>query len=507
MVLALLVAVVPPLLAVLLAYYQSERGVEQRAQAANRFALGRFEVILDDATEAARAAAPLAGMPCSLAEQALRQQTLAWPLLRSINLVKDGTIYCASASGKRAAPEEAHAYVDGQLRLMAGNRITPDRAVLIYRVPTGANSVLIGIDGRHLADVLALVGDDFDDIHLIVGDAMMVRDGSVKPTTPAGSLLKAVTLASDDFPLSLRTIVPEGATWQYFSEYYRSMIALIALLGVVAALLAYRLSLRSLSPRADISRALAAGEFLPYYQPLVRADTGQWSGVEVLLRWNHPVDGMIPADLFIPYTERSGQIVPITEYLMECCSIELSTLDLPQGFHVGINISAAHCGDLALVDACRKFLARFEPDKIVLVLELTEREMFEPSEATYVLFERLHRIGVKIAIDDFGTGHSSFAYLQKFKVDYLKIDRSFVVAAGSEELSEKILASIIDLANRLGLDTVAEGVETDVQCEALMRRGVKYLQGFLFAQPMPFDRLPPVLARPPELPVRQPEAA
>lgn len=496
---ALLVAVVPVLLAISLAYYQSEKGVEEQALAANRFALGRFEVILNDATSAAKAVAPLAGMPCSDAERALRYQTVAWPLLRSVNLVKGGTIYCASVSGAYAVPEEAQAYVDGRLRLMAGNSVTPDRAVLIYRVPDGPNSVLIGVDGRHLSDVLKLVGDNFADVQMIVGPMMMTRDGKVEMVTPLDPSQHGVTLKSLTYPMSVRMIVPEGATWRHFNEHYRSMILLLAVLGMIAAVLTYRLSLRSLSPRAEIVRALAANEFIPYYQPVVRADTGEWSGVEVLLRWQHPVDGMIPADLFIPYIERSGLIVPITEHIIERCRTDLVSIAgrLTQGFHVGINISAAHCNDLSLVEPCRAFLAAFGARKVVLVLELTERELIEPSQETGELFAQLHGLGAKLAIDDFGTGHSSFAYLQNFNIDYLKIDRSFVAAAGSEELSEQILASIIDLANRLGLETVAEGVETIAQRDNLTRRGVDYLQGFLFARPMPLKELVTALGQAP----------
>lgn len=506
---ALLVAVIPVLLAISLAYYQSERGVEEQALDANRFALGRFEVILNDATSAAKAVAPLAGMPCSDAQRALRYQTVAWPLLRSVNLVKDGTIYCASLTGAFPAPEEAQAYVDGQLRLVAGNHFTPDRAVLIFRVPVGSNSVLIGIDGRHLSDVLELVGDNFADVQMVVGPMVMARDGQVEMVTPLAPSQHGVTLKSQTFPISVRTIVPEGATWRHFNEHYRPMILLLAALGAIAAVLTYRLSLKSLSPRAEIVRALAANEFIPYYQPVVRAGTGEWSGVEVLLRWQHPVDGMIPADLFIPYIERSGLIVPITEHIIERCRTELVSIAgrLPQGFHVGFNISAAQCNDLSLVEPCRDFLAAFGASKVVLVLELTERELIEPSEETGELFAQLHGLGAKLAIDDFGTGHSSFAYLQKFNIDFLKIDRSFVVAAGSEELSEQILASIIDLANRLGLETIAEGVETIAQRDNLTRRGVDYLQGFLFARPMPLAELVATLERAPKpQPVRREHA-
>lgn len=121
------------------------------------------------------------------------------------------------------------------------------------------------------------------------------------------------------------------------------------------------------------------------------------------------------------------------------------------------------------------------------MLELTERELIEPTDITRELFEALHRLGVMIAIDDFGTGHSSLGYLRSFNVDYLKIDQSFVAMIGVDALSRHILDSIIELSGKLDLGIVAEGVETAEQCQYLATQGVDFLQGYLFGRPMPAD--------------------
>jgi len=139
------------------------------------------------------------------------------------------------------------------------------------------------------------------------------------------------------------------------------------------------------------------------------------------------------------------------------------------------------------VDDCREFLAAFAPGQVILVLELTERELIEPTDVTRRLFDALHALGVMIAIDDFGTGHSSLGYLRNFNVDYLKIDQSFVAMIGVDALSSHILDSIIELSGKLDLGIVAEGVETAQQCEYLAARGVDYLQGYLFGRPLPCD--------------------
>ncbi len=157
---------------------------------------------------------------------------------------------------------------------------------------------------------------------------------------------------------------------------------------------------------------------------------------------------------------------------------------LPPRFHFGFNICAQHCQEMSLIDDCRRFLAAFASNPVTLVLELTERELITPCQLTDQLFGELRQMGVKIGLDDFGTGHSSLTYLQQFHVDYLKIDQSFVAMIGTNALSRHILDSTISLATRLGLETVAEGVETQEQADFLTERNVNYLQGYLYGRPL-----------------------
>lgn len=174
------------------------------------------------------------------------------------------------------------------------------------------------------------------------------------------------------------------------------------------------------------------------------------------------------------------------------------------GFHVGINITADHCQDMALYDDCRDFLAAFPPGRVILTLELTERKLVVPSDTTEQLFARLQALGVMIAIDDFGTGQSSLGYLRQFKVDYLKIDQSFVAMIGVDALSLHILDSIIELSGKLGLGIVAEGVETIAQRDYLARHRVDFQQGYLFARPMPLAEFVAALGTQPVAQVTRP---
>ena len=488
---ACLVAALPLLLGFPLMLHQSENALETRAMDASRFALNHIETMLDSANLAANAVSQLAGKPCAEAERALRLQATSRPFVRSVNLTENGVIYCTSLNGSVRDAEEADAYAGGHLRLMAGNDVTPDRAVLIYRLPEKSKSVLVGIDGQHLKNILRLVSAEFATVSLLIGNSRMERDGSVSEVTPNRPSVRSITASSKKYPFTMQAANPDGMQLRFLIEHYLPQLGLLALLGTLAGFGTYKLGLRALSPRVEMGRALSAGEFVPYYQPLVRGDDYEWCGLEVLMRWTHPTDGLIPADLFIPYAERSGLIVPMTEHLMAqtCRELAPHAKRLPPDFHIGINVSAAHCMDLRLIDQCRQFLSAFPVGSIVLVLELTERELIEPTDVTDRLFAELRGLGVKIAIDDFGTGQSSLAYLQKFHIDALKIDRSFVAMAGSDVLSRHILDNIIDLANRLNLDVVAEGIENTQQRDYLSQRGVQYLQGYFFGRPMPVDPL------------------
>jgi EAL domain-containing protein (putative c-di-GMP-specific phosphodiesterase class I) len=234
-------------------------------------------------------------------------------------------------------------------------------------------------------------------------------------------------------------------------------------------------------------RALEAAEFVPYFQAVVHGATKKITGIEVLMRWSHPKEGLVRPDLFIPFAEHSGLIVPMTRSLMQQTARLLAPLSatFTEPFHIGINITASHCQDLELVKDCRDFLEAFAPGSVHLVLELTERELIEPTALTHRLFEQIRDLGVKIAIDDFGTGHSSLGYLRQFNVDFLKIDQSFVAMIGVDTLSGHLLDSIMELADKLDLAMVAEGVETQEQSDYLTAHNVNYLQGYLFGRPMP----------------------
>jgi EAL domain-containing protein (putative c-di-GMP-specific phosphodiesterase class I) len=467
--------------------WQAERNLQAQSQRTVELAVARITSMLDNAASAARALAPLAGQACANATLALRQQVTANPYVRSTNLVAQGRLYCSSLYGPFQEDFSLDGYVDGRLRLFAADSITPGRALLIYRESTPAGSALATIDGQHLANVLAAPEAD-GQVLLQVGPTWMSSQGAVVTGDLPGFASGQASVASTRYPFGVAAGFDEPAPLHRLLMEYPTLL-LLAALGLGAGACCYWLQRRAGSQRQEISRALAAGEFVPFFQPVVASRDGACTGAEVLMRWRHPREGLVRPDLFIPYAESHGLIVPMTRSLMRQTALALAPLApaLPDGFHIGINIAAAHCSDPSLLDDCQHFLASFPPGRIQLVLELTERELVSPTPQTLSLFAALRALGVKIALDDFGTGHSSLSYLHQFQVDYLKIDHSFVAMIGNQALGRHILESIIELCAKLKLGVVAEGVETTEQQRYLSSQGVAYLQGYLFAKPMPAD--------------------
>jgi diguanylate cyclase (GGDEF)-like protein len=240
----------------------------------------------------------------------------------------------------------------------------------------------------------------------------------------------------------------------------------------------------------ELRRAIDQGELILHYQPKADLRTSHVHGVEALVRWSHPVRGLVPPDEFIPLAQKTGVIVPLTffvlnEALRQCRTWQLEGLDLC----VGVNLSARNLLDVHLPDTVGELLTRWEVPPSLLELEITESTILaDPIRAMHVL-SRLSGMGVRLAIDDFGTGYSSLAYLKRLPVDELKIDKSFVQGMEEDENDAVIVRSTIDLGRNLGLRVVAEGVETAEAWRRLAALGCDIAQGYYLSRPVPAGEL------------------
>jgi c-di-GMP phosphodiesterase len=459
---------------------------KQSESAASR-ALTLMELMLDHAEENNRNMFPLLNYPCEAALFTMRKRVVLAPFVRTTNLIADNGVYCNSLLGKVNWLDDSVGYSNGLLRLLPGNPVLPRHPVLAVRSSGEHGAVLSTIDREYIKIMLTLSAPARGEVLLNVGNSWLNHQGELMVRDPKLPALATYDLKSSRYPLSLYAGMDIPSVWRALWQVRHLTILMLLGFSLSIALLVWWLLGRPRSMEVELKRALRAREFVPYLQPLVVSGDGRVMGAEVLMRWQHPSSGLIRPDLFIPQAEECGIIVPMTQSLMQTVAQQLSPWQesLPAGFHIGFNISAVHCRDLSLLAECRAFLDHFSPGQLVLVLELTERELLVATPNTLALFKGLDEMGVLLAIDDFGTGHSSLLYLQQFHVDYLKIDQSFIRKIGTESLSEHIVDNVIDLGSRLGLALVAEGVEIQEQAEYLRRKGVDYLQGYLFGHPVP----------------------
>ena len=243
-----------------------------------------------------------------------------------------------------------------------------------------------------------------------------------------------------------------------------------------------------------------SSQFCLHFQPQIAAKNGRVVAMEALLRWHSPIFGTVPPMRFIPIAEETGLIQPLGDWVVwESCRLiqQMRRLGLCD-IRVAINISAQQLRHENLLLLVRGALSCYELEPSTIELEITESTAMQNPEMTLNILDQLAAMGVKLAIDDFGTGHSSLSYLKHLPIKCLKLDRSFVSDIETDANDASICAAIIALGHNLGLELVAEGVETEMQSEFLSRLGCDYLQGYLYSKPLPFDEIVAYLsARPP----------
>lgn len=247
-------------------------------------------------------------------------------------------------------------------------------------------------------------------------------------------------------------------------------------------------AMKQLQLENDMRRAIDRREFRLHYQPIVSLETGRIVAFEALLRWLHPERGLLPPSEFIRLAEETELIIPLTHWVLQeaCSDIKKWQTLVPRGspLSVSVNLSSRHLAKPSVIEEVAGILARNELSPQSLTLEITESQLMENAEALSQILVRLSKLGFKIAIDDFGTGYSSLSYLSGFSVHALKIDRNFVCKLRDNAKNAAIVRAIVSLGRNLGLDVIAEGVETAKQLDYLRELKCLYGQGYYFFPPM-----------------------
>lgn len=251
----------------------------------------------------------------------------------------------------------------------------------------------------------------------------------------------------------------------------------------------------------DLRWAIERQEFLVYYQPIVCLKTGKIAGFESLVRWQHPTRGLVSPAEFIPVAEETELIIPMSQWILQesCRQMRIWQEQFPRNppFMISVNLSLQQFSQPNLVEQIEKTLKETGLDGYTLKLEITESMAMKDVDSTIASLLRLKKLNVRLSIDDFGTGYSSLSYLHRFPADTLKVDRSFVMRMDDTSEDAAIVQTIVMLSHSLGMDIVAEGVETAGQLEKLRSLQCEYGQGYFFSKPLPSEAAEALLAKEP----------
>ncbi len=322
-------------------------------------------------------------------------------------------------------------------------------------------------------------------VMLAEGTSIATPPGEHDETQYVNSIV--VQNESTRYPLIVTATVSRAAVFSEHADLRAVGIFGAAILALLSIALALVIPYRSRkNPILEMERALEAKEFVPYYQPVVDLRSGAIVGAEVLMRWRKPDGSLVQPAAFIPLAESSGLILDMTRALMVAVRDEFGqVLGLRPRVKIGFNLTADHFTNEKIVADIREIFAGSPIRMSQIVLEVTERQPLEDLEMARRVIESLQELGCKVAIDDVGTGHGGLSYMLKLGVNYLKIDKMFVDAIGTERYSTTIIETLINLALSMRMEIFAEGVETFDQVRYLREHGIFLAQGYAFAPPLP----------------------
>ncbi|MEW5917746.1 MAG: EAL domain-containing protein, partial [Gemmatimonadota bacterium] len=249
----------------------------------------------------------------------------------------------------------------------------------------------------------------------------------------------------------------------------------------------------------ELRRAVDNQDFLLYYQPIISLTTGRIEMVEALIRWKHPERGIVAPAEFVTVAEETGLIVPMGRWALHTACRQVKTWQEELGWEepvgLSVNLSVRQFGQVDLVRMVGATLQETQLAASSLHLEITESAIISQSHPAVNIIHDLRALGVAIHLDDFGTGYSSLSYLHRIPLDAIKIDRAFTSAIDSENLSREVVRAILGLVRAVGVDAIAEGVNSETQIEVLRELGCDYAQGYLFSRPLPADEMRELLAQ------------
>ena len=490
---ATLIALVPVTGAQIVGYFDARNRAQLRLDELVEVAARRVEDILLT-TEAALADVAFAarhGCTEDLIRE-FRNKTVTLPSIIGMGYISaDGILACTSFGMVDPPMDVAETERFGRERWLVRFTAPTDEGYVPGRHFTAAHelrsggTVIAAVSPASLIDAVVAGALGTEGRLEILIDGLQVADLGVPPIGAADLLRSSRDVGLYDSTVNALA----SETWALASWRENALVtgSLSLLAGLGLGIGAWSVGRKRLSLAAELRDGLDNHEFEIWYQPVIDLQSGRCAGAEALIRWRHPDQDLIPPDLFITLAEETGIIIPMTRYLMREVGEKMGALllDDPE-MHIAINLAPAHVASFEIVNDARQTITRHGIRPQQILFELTERGLIDNPECRKVV-QALSDLGSEVAIDDFGTGYSSLAYIDKFKLDYLKIDKAFVSALGNGAPSARLTDVIIDMANSLGLKTIAEGVETERQARYLRDRGVRFAQGWHFSKPLAAD--------------------
>ena len=503
------VIAVPIVVALVLAERQSRMDLERQAGQIAKDVLERSHRVSAQIMQA-RAVLTAPGLrPCSAEHMRLMTQlTVDSPLLLALGHVEDERLLCSTfgllGQGIPVGPSDYLSRTGHDIRANAQlPGLTPSKLLLSTQRSSGYTAIV------HPSVPIDMLSDQAD---LSIG---LVNTKSMRTLVQRGVFKKDWIEAlegsgrdhyfdGEHFVSIRRSPLYDYAAYAALpsSRLERGRFNLMLFLlplgigtGLLLALILSRINRHRLSLATRLRLALKRGEFYMVYQPVVDLHSGAWVGAEALVRWRRPDGEEVSPNLFVPVAERFGLIQQLTRRVCDLCVKDLqSLLGQHPDFRVSINFSAEDFSSTDITLYLRDLLARSSLPTRQFQIEVTERGLLDQNTASEVL-QLLRASGIRVAIDDFGTGYSSLGYLTSLDVDSLKIDRIFIETIGVGAATSHVVGHIIKMARSLGLDMIAEGVETEMQADYLRAHGVQYAQGWLFARPLSPDDLTAALQK------------
>lgn len=504
-ILAVVAGILPPLLLLAYGYRLSVSNIGTELQFVSNETVAKIQSVTDRAAESLKSMANNVGVPFE-ASDALQNEVYNNPFLEAMVLRQDGQVVAASDLAFGSAPppdplpdEEPQSI--GETRIYGPSRKGLPMSALVVSYRAGPDLYVDGFVSTLILDEFSGVNNSKSGSRILVfyngefaqnelgSRALEFRD-AVKNTTGIQQLNAALAAVSksDKYPIQVAALSDFSAVSHRWAHIGPRFGLAGLLVSVVLCWLVLRTARRLNSVESELREAIKFRELSVYYQPVIDLETNQCVGAEALMRWIHPQRGLTRAGDFIDVAEKTQLILPMTDNVIEIVAEDFKSLlkDCP-GLHVAINLAPQHFTNTRILDSIRELLQGAIPIENV-IFEITERSLVTGSDSIgRTVMNGLIEYGAKLAIDDFGTGYSNLNYLQRFPVNYLKVDKSFVDDIQSESTSKGLVDQIIRIGKMLNMEVIAEGIEHASQVAYLRNEEVRLAQGWFFGEPMPIE--------------------